>query len=192
MEKTYYGTKRVTAWPQEKVISEPGQLARQEPGYGVYYEDGYQSWSPKAAFEKAYRPSDAMNFQGALTALMSGHRVTRSGWNGAQLGLKMFVCVMPALQLPPFNSQEPGAKVNDRTAKFIGNDTPLNSKPYFAMFVDGDWECSWASQPGWVPSTMDLFAEDWIDLDAVVEVVQAVPEPDTSGQGGEVGQAPVA
>ena len=29
----------------------------EEEGYLVQYEDGYQSWSPKSTFEKAYQPS---------------------------------------------------------------------------------------------------------------------------------------
>jgi hypothetical protein len=41
----YIGVKMVRAYPQEK----DGQ-----PGYGVQYEDGYTSWSPKDIFEKAY------------------------------------------------------------------------------------------------------------------------------------------
>jgi hypothetical protein len=94
-----------------------------------------------------------MNFSEALAILKAGHKMKRDGWNGK----RQFVVVMPALYLPPFNSQEPGAKVNDRTAKHIGEDSPLDSQPYFALFDEqGKW------QPGWVPSTGDLFAEDWI------------------------------
>ena len=63
---------------------------------------------------------------------------------------------MPGLQLPPFNSQAPGAKVNDRTAKHIGVDTPLDSQPYIAM-----WTASQQWQPGWLCSQADMLAEDW-------------------------------
>lgn len=45
--KHYIGVKQVQAWPEEK----DGQQ-----GYGVMYPDGYVSWSPKEAFEKAYFP----------------------------------------------------------------------------------------------------------------------------------------
>lgn len=31
-------------------------------GYKVVYPDGYVSWSPKEAFEKAYRPLDCEDF----------------------------------------------------------------------------------------------------------------------------------
>ena len=47
MTQHYVGVKIVTAWEQEK----DGL-----PGYGVTYEDGYQSWSPKETFERFYLP----------------------------------------------------------------------------------------------------------------------------------------
>lgn len=94
-----------------------------------------------------------MDFGQALMLLKAGKKVARKGWNGAN----QFVVCMPALYLPPFNSQEPGAKVNDRTAKHIGEDAPLDSQPYLALKnAQGKW------QPGWVPSMGDLFAEDWV------------------------------
>jgi hypothetical protein len=48
----YVGTKIVLAYPQEK----DGQ-----PGYGITYQDGYTSWSPKEVFEKAYYPMGPSN-----------------------------------------------------------------------------------------------------------------------------------
>lgn len=92
------------------------------------------------------------DFGWALRALNSGSKVRRSGWNGKS----QWVVQMPELRLPPFSSQEPGAKVNDRTAKHIGTDTELHSQAYFALWnTQGKW------QPGWVPSTGDLLATDW-------------------------------
>lgn len=49
MPKYYIGVKIVTAWQEKK---------DGKPGYVVRYEDGYQSWSPKGAFEKAYLGMD--------------------------------------------------------------------------------------------------------------------------------------
>ena len=46
--KAYIGTKIVRAEP---VASLDGG----EDGYKVVYADGYESWSPKATFEAAYR-----------------------------------------------------------------------------------------------------------------------------------------
>lgn len=45
----YIGCKMVEAEAAEKEIN--GVL---EPGYKVKYEDGYESWSPKEVFERAY------------------------------------------------------------------------------------------------------------------------------------------
>ena len=44
--KTYIGTKIINALPSAR----DGQ-----PGYTVFYPDGYISWSPKETFEAAYR-----------------------------------------------------------------------------------------------------------------------------------------
>jgi len=95
----------------------------------------------------------SFNFSKALIFACEGKKIARLGWNGKG----QWVVVMPPLYLPPHSSQEPGAKVNDRTAKHIGVDTPLDSQPYFALFnAQGKW------QPGWLPSQGDLFASDWI------------------------------
>lgn len=69
--KTYYGTKRVEAWPADAVDGD------NEPGYRLCYPDGYESWSPKAVFEAAYRPADRMGFEGALAAMREGRKVRR-------------------------------------------------------------------------------------------------------------------
>jgi hypothetical protein len=47
MTQYYVGVKIVQAWKEER----DGQ-----PGYGVRYDGGYTSWSPKAVFEAAYLP----------------------------------------------------------------------------------------------------------------------------------------
>jgi len=81
MRQEYYGTKRVTAWPEPAAPSTSPDAPR-TPGYGVEYADGYTSWSPKDVFEEAYQPITGMNFGHALAALKDGHRVARTGWNG--------------------------------------------------------------------------------------------------------------
>jgi allantoicase len=94
-----------------------------------------------------------MNFGEAIEQMKLGAKVAREGWNGKN----MWVVLMPELKLPPFSSQEIGAKVNDRTAKHIGKDTPLHSLPYFAMWTaQGKW------LPGWLASQTDMLAEDWV------------------------------
>lgn|ERR1044072_22026 len=140
MTQQYYGTKLIQAWESEK----EGQ-----PGYGVKYADGYTSWSPKAVFEEAYQPLNALSFGHAILAAKDGKPISRHG-DGS------FIVYMPPLSLPPYNTQDTARKVNDRTAKWIGEDTPLDSLGYFALFtVDKKW------QPGWIPSQADMLANDW-------------------------------
>lgn len=93
-----------------------------------------------------------MNIGEAVEALKAGKKVARSGWNGKG----MWIVMMPPLSLPAFSSQSPGAKVNDRTARHIGEDTPLESQPYIAM-----WTATQQWQPGWLCSQPDLLATDW-------------------------------
>lgn len=58
--KEYLGTKKIEAEPQEKDGKE---------GYKVKYPDGYISWSPKNAFEKAYIEVDKLNYKDAIKML---------------------------------------------------------------------------------------------------------------------------
>lgn len=167
--ENYYGTKRIAAKPMTRAEYNqfrgwelPSNENGADDGYLVEYLDGgkpnvegfagYVSWSPKEQFDNAYQPLSAMSFGHAILAAQGGAKIARAGWNGKG----MFVALMPALKLPPFNSQEPGAKVNDRTAKFIGADTPLDSQPYFAM-----WTAAKQWQPGWLASQADMLAKDW-------------------------------
>jgi hypothetical protein len=121
-------------------------------GYLVVYPDGYQSWCPKEQFELANRECNAMSFGHAIEAAKQGKKIARAGWNGKN----MFVVLMPELYLPPYNTTDTARKVNDRTAKHIGEDTPLDSQPYFTMFTaTGQW------QPGWLASQADMLSDDW-------------------------------
>lgn len=93
-----------------------------------------------------------MDFGQALAALKGGKKVSRYGWNGKG----QWVVLMPALYLPPYNTEDTNRKVNDRTAKHIGEDKPLDSQPYCAL-----WTAQEKWQPGWVPSMSDMLADDW-------------------------------
>ena len=75
-----------------------------DEGYLVEYLDGgkpnttqyagYVSWSPKAQFEQAYRPSTGLPFGLAVEAMKKGKKIARKGWNGAD----MFVFLAPGSQ----------------------------------------------------------------------------------------------
>ncbi len=64
--KLYIGTKMILGEPMnkfdaaQKISRDMGTVSldsdgRSEEGYLVRYPDGYESWSPKATFENAYR-----------------------------------------------------------------------------------------------------------------------------------------
>jgi hypothetical protein len=152
----YIGTKVVGAKPMNLIEAEEILQKKIRPGNGdgylVEYKDGYWSWSPKASFESAYRPIKEMTFGQAVEAMKSGCKVARAGWNGNG----MWIVIMPALYLPPYNTADTQRKVNDRTAKYIGEDKPLDSQPYIAM-----WTAQETWQPGWLASQADILAEDW-------------------------------
>lgn len=90
--KKYIGTKVVNATPAWRVDGKvylkdeavPKSMNR-EDGYKVVYEGGYESWSPKDVFEKAYREVGSVNFGGAIDLLKAGLAVRRRGWNGKGL-----------------------------------------------------------------------------------------------------------
>jgi len=156
--KAAYCALRGWTMPENEDPNEIGRMVQydqpegQEPTPGY---DGYISWSPKFAFDEAYRESGQMNFGHAIEAMKSGKRVSRSGWNGKG----MWIVLMTGMNLPPFNTQGTERKVNDRTAKWIGEDTPLETLPYFAMWTaDKKW------LPGWLASQTDMLAEDWVIL----------------------------
>jgi hypothetical protein len=128
MTHKYIGTKIITAWAAEQ---------DGKPGYGVKYEDGYTSWSPKDTFETAYRdiegPVQALSFSDALHMLKLGKKVARTGWNGSGLCLEV---------------QRPDA-YSKMTLPYIFISYPENAK----------------TTPGarcqWLASQTDLMAEDW-------------------------------
>lgn len=142
--------------------NQPKEENPSDPGYFVEYLDGgapnhaahsgYVSWTPASVADGTYQAAGNWDFGQALTMLKRGHKLQRKGWNGKG----MFVVYMEAFKLPPFNTQGTARKVNDRTAKWIGEDTPLDCQPYIAMFTaDKKW------QPGWLASQPDMLAEDW-------------------------------
>ena len=138
MTHRYIGTKEVTAWPAEKDGA---------PGYGVKYADGYISWSPKEAFEGAYRTSEpglpqALTFGDALHYMKLGMRASRAGWNGKG----MFLYYVPANAYP---AQTAIAK------EHWGEDAKVPYRAYIAMkTVDDDVQV-------WTASQTDVLANDW-------------------------------
>jgi hypothetical protein len=87
-----------------------------------------------------------LTFSKALELLKDSKKVSRSNWNGKN----QWVVLMPELYLDK-------DIINGRTKKHIGEGVDLDSQPYFVLWTaQGKW------QPGWVPSTSDILAEDWM------------------------------
>ena len=88
-------------------------------------------------------------FGWAIDRAVEGNKVHRHG-------KEEFMVYMSPLSLPAYSTQGTDRKVNDRTAKYIGKDTPLESLGYFALVTaDKKW------QPGWIPSQEDMLATNW-------------------------------
>jgi hypothetical protein len=106
-----------------------------------------------------------MDIGNAMGLIKEGRKVGRKAWGknnvfASSSNDRTWIVLMPELKLPAYSAQIAGAKVNDRTAKHIGHDTPLNSQPYIALWVgDGRW------QPGWIPTQEDLLAMDYFIVD---------------------------
>lgn len=154
MNRQEYNNYRGWELPSDENGDDDGYLVEYLDGgqFNHHNHKGYISWSPKEVFERAYRKTSGMTFGLAIEAAKKGAKIARSKWNGKN----MFVVYMEPLQLPPFNTQGTFRKVNDRTAKFIGEDKPLNCQPYFAMYnAQEEWI------PGWLASQSDMLDEDW-------------------------------
>ena len=83
--KKYIGTKIIEAEPAYRVVDAEGNVrvvteaaeakrcGTVDLGYKVRYPDGYESFSPKGAFDDAYHPLIGMTFGLALEALRKGN-----------------------------------------------------------------------------------------------------------------------
>lgn len=155
--KQYIGTKMIQAEPAYRVDLGYGQYgfasvgdvipagAMIEAGYRVIYEDGYKSWSPKAAFEKAYRLTDGMSFGLAIEAAKMGKKIARAGWNGKGMW------VIYRTGYPD------GIPCNKNTADAVGipEGTLFKVRPYLQM------KCVDDSFQMWLASQTDMLADDW-------------------------------
>lgn len=138
----YIGTKIIRAVPEMH-----GESGRE--GYAVRYADGYESWSPKEAFEDAYRKCDAMNFGLAIEALKLGKRVARAGWNGKG----MWLVLVPGTKEAQLREGTPYRQA-------LGQES-CEILPHIDMWTVSA-EGRRAMLPGWVASQTDMLADDWM------------------------------
>ena len=144
MTKKYIGTKIITAWAAND--------KNDRPGYGVLYEDGYQSWSPKETFDAAYRAIEgdvqALTFGDAIHMLKMGEKVARAGWNGKGMWLALTLSIhdipRDGTTMPVYRLTLDDSGVGATALPWIGMKTSDNK------FVP------------WLASQTDMLAEDWI------------------------------
>ena len=129
------GTKIIHAEPMEK---------NGRDGYKVVYApDGYESWSPKAIFEAAYRPTDGLNFGLALEAAKMGKKIARHGWNGKG-------------QYVEIGTHFAYRTLDDNGVLVVHEDIGTNA----LVFVG-----TRGIQVGWLASQADMLADDWYIVD---------------------------
>ena len=140
--KNYIGTKIIEAEPCA-ALKNYGDHKVGDPGYKVRYEDGYESWSPKDVFEKAYRPMDGMPFGVAIEAAKKGLKIARKGWNGKG----QYVELASAISYKGPDGKDVNANhdaIGNRALAFVGTS---------------------GVQLGWLASQADMLAEDWVVLE---------------------------
>jgi hypothetical protein len=156
---TYIGVKMVRAEPMTRAAYNdfrgwklPSDENGADEGFLVEYLDGgatnvdgragYVSWSPRAVFEKAYRPTRGMSFGLAVEAMKSGRQVARKGWNGKG----MFVFLVS------------GSKFLVSRPPLLGiyaAGTPISYCPHIDMKTADD------KVVPWLASQTDVLADDW-------------------------------
>ena len=163
--KQHIGTKMVNATPMNRAEYNefrgwllPADENGADEGYLVEYLDGgepntshyagYVSWSPKAQFDAAYRPTAGMNFGLAIEAMKHGYKVSRAGWNGKG----MWLVLVPGTKAAQLRE---GTPYRDAT----GLDS-CEILPHIDMWTVNA-EGRRAMLPGWLASQSDMLADDW-------------------------------
>jgi hypothetical protein len=136
MTRAAYNILRDWELPADENGDDAGYLVEYLDGGQANHKDfkGYISWSPKAVFENAYRPTDGMTFGLAIEALKRGHKVSRAGWNGKG----MWLYFIPASHWETTRGLE-----------------LLDGLPWIGMKTVDD------KFVPWLASQTDVLAEDW-------------------------------
>jgi hypothetical protein len=154
----YIGTKVIMAMPMtmpeaQKVLGREIKSATvEEDGYLVEYKDGYKSWSPKSVFDDAYRKLVGMEFGEVIEALKSGLAVRRKGWNGKgmfvvkQIPSHIEGGIIPTMQSLPQSAKDILMRRENAHIDYTNQ----------MLIINPDGRAD-----SWVPSSSDVFAEDW-------------------------------
>ena len=121
-----------------------------DDGYLVEYSDGYISWSPKKAFDEAYRECDNMTFGLAIEALKKGLKVARKGWNGKG----MYLWLLPATTIKKEWCRD------EKLLECFGEKDELFCLGSIRMYTH-DSTGRTAVLTGWLASQSDMLSEDW-------------------------------
>jgi hypothetical protein len=120
-------------------------------GFLVIYPDGCQSWSPKHAFDEAYRRTDGLNFGLALEAMWKGYKVARTGWNGKN----MYIRITGSSRIIPEDARNGVAySIAKEGAPHIDINAHIDMKAADGSVV-----------VGWLASQTDMLTDDWQILD---------------------------
>ena len=162
----HIGTKIVTAQPMTRQAYNdyrgwtlPADEDGADAGYLVEYQDGgkpnhpshvgYISWSPKAQFDAAYRPTTGISFGLAIEALKAGKRVARAGWNGKG----MWLVLVPG-------TKDVALRAGTPYEKALGDVPPIEILSHIDMWTTNAFGRR-AMLPGWLASQTDMLADDW-------------------------------
>ena len=144
--KQYIGTKMIHARPMTRgAYNEyrgwtiPADENPEDDGYLIRYPDGYESWSPLAVFEEAYRETTGMPFGLAIEAAKKGKKIARAGWNGKSQYVELAYCIS--------YRNNAGEVVNV-------NHCNIGNKALAFVGTSG-------VQMGWLASQADMLADDW-------------------------------
>ena len=158
--ETFIGTKILRAvamtlgeYNQYRDWKMPDDEDPTDVGFLVEYQDGgkandnrhigYISWSPKVAFDSAYRRSGEMSFGHAIEMAKLGYKVSRIGWNGSD----MFAYIVPKNKYPVTS---PGSPV-----KGMYENDMVPYREYWALKTAQNDVAVWA------PSGSDSLSSDW-------------------------------
>lgn len=143
----YIGTKQIEARPMSRGdynIYRGWQIPADEnpadEGYLVRHSDVYESWSPKAQFEEAYRPCNNLTFGIAIEMIKRGFKVARKGWNGK----KQYIQLATAISYKSMDGDVVNCEhesIGNKAIAFVGTS---------------------GVQMGWLASQADMLAEDWV------------------------------
>lgn len=144
MTRGKYNTYRGWEIPADEDPGDDGFLVEYLDGGQANHPDhaGYISWSPAGVFERAYRRVDGLTFGQAIEAMKAGKKVSRAGWNGKGMWLRV---VYPYMD-KQFLVME-GEFCEGTLLPYIGMKTADNG------FVP------------WLASQTDVLSEDWSIVD---------------------------